>query len=396
MFTANSMNCLTEALGLSLPGNGSTLATHADRKQLFLRRRPPDRRPRPALLRAGRRDRAAALHRHQGRLRERHDARHRHGRLDQHRAAPAGRRPRGRASTSPWPTSTALSRKVPLLCKVAPAKTDVPHGGRAPRRRHHGHPRRARPRPACSHRDVPTVHARDPRRRASTSWDITRTNSRDRARLLPGRARRRADPGRLQPGHAAGTSLDPDRENGCIRSAEHAFSKDGGLAVLYGNIALDGCIVKTAGVDESHPEVHRPGPRLREPGRRGRGASSADEVKAGDVVVIRYEGPQGRPRHAGDALPDQLPEVEGPGQGLRAAHRRPLLRRHLGPVDRPRLAGGGRGRRRSAWCATATSIEIDIPNRTINLRGRRGRTGHAAAPSRTPRAGSRPSRASAR
>ena len=93
MFTANSMNCLTEALGLSLPGNGSTLATHADRKRPVRRGRPSDRRSRPPLLRAGRRERAAARHRQLQGVRERHDARHRDGRLDQHRAASAGRRP---------------------------------------------------------------------------------------------------------------------------------------------------------------------------------------------------------------------------------------------------------------------------------------------------------------
>ena len=92
MFTANSMNCLMEALGLALPGNGTLVATHADRKELFLEAGRTHRGSGPALVRAGRRHRPAARHRHLRRLRERHDARHRHGRLDQHRAAPAGRR----------------------------------------------------------------------------------------------------------------------------------------------------------------------------------------------------------------------------------------------------------------------------------------------------------------
>ena len=107
MFTANSMNCLTEALGLSLPGNGTLLATHADRQEAVPRRRPPDRRERAALLRGRRHPRAAARDRQLRRVRERDGARHRDGRLDQHRAAPAGRRARGRRRLHDGRTSTA-------------------------------------------------------------------------------------------------------------------------------------------------------------------------------------------------------------------------------------------------------------------------------------------------
>ncbi len=138
--------------------------------------------------------------------------------------------------------------------------------------------------------------------------------------------------------------LDLDRANGVIRDVEHAFSKDGGLAVLYGNIAEEGCIVKTAGVDAAHPDLHRPGAHLREPGRGGRGILG-DKVEPGDVVLIRYEGPKGGPGMQEMLYPTSYLKIQGPGQGLRADHRRPLLRRHLGTVDRPRLAGSGRGRR---------------------------------------------------
>ena len=106
MFTANSMNCLTEALGLSLPGNGSLLATHAARKDLFLEAGRLVVALAAALLRAGRRERPAPLDRHLRGLRERHEPGHRHGRLHQHGAAPAGRGPRGGGATSPWRTST--------------------------------------------------------------------------------------------------------------------------------------------------------------------------------------------------------------------------------------------------------------------------------------------------
>jgi dihydroxy-acid dehydratase len=120
MFTANSMNCLTEALGLSLPGNGSTLATHADREAPVRGGRSPDRRSGQALLRAGRRKRPAAQHRQLQGVRERHEPRHLHGRLDQHGAASARRRPT-RARWLHHDDIDKLSRKVPVLCKVAPA-----------------------------------------------------------------------------------------------------------------------------------------------------------------------------------------------------------------------------------------------------------------------------------
>ena len=271
MFTANSMNCLTEALGLSLPGNGSTLATHADRKRLFveaghlivdLARRYYEQDDETVLPRKiasfGAFENAMTLDIAMGGstntvlhlLAAAHEAEIDFTMEDIDR----------------------LSRRVPVLCKVAPAKSRRAHGRRAPRRRHHGDPRRARPRRP----DQPRP-ADGPRRarwaRRSTAGTSRRTNTESGARILPRRARRRADAGGLQPDAAAGTSSTSTARRACIRDVEHAFSKDGGLAVLYGNLARDGCIVKTAGVDEVDPEVHRPGPGLREPGRGGRTAS---------------------------------------------------------------------------------------------------------------------------
>ena len=132
-------------------------------------------------------------------------------------------------------------------------------------------------------------------------------------------------------------TLDLDREKGCIRDVEHAYSQDGGLAVLFGNIAERGCVVKTAGVDESI---------LKFTGRARVFESQEDAVEgilgnqivAGDIVIIRYEGPKGGPGMQENAVPDFLPEIQRFGQSLRPADRRPLLRRYFRPVHRPRFA----------------------------------------------------------
>ena len=182
MFTANSMNCLTEALGLALPGNGTMLATHADRKRLFVEAGH-------LIVDLARRyyeqddaTRAAARHRELQGVRERDDARHRHGRLDQHRAASAGRRPRRRGAFT-MSDIDRLSRRVPVLCKVAPSVRRRAHGGRASRRRHHGDPGRARPRRADRHRPADRAQRR-PWRDALERWDIKRTTSESVRTLL--------------------------------------------------------------------------------------------------------------------------------------------------------------------------------------------------------------------
>ena len=197
MFTANSMNCLTEALGLSLPGNGTRGGDPRRPPAPVRRGRASDRRSRPALVRGGRRGRAAARHRHLQGVRERHDARHRHGRLDQHRAALCSP-PRTRArSTSPWPTSTgcraacrvcARSRRRWPTCMsrtcIAPAESWEFWANSTAR--------------GLLNRDVRMVHAES----LEHALVAQRHHARERqcdARVLPGRARRRADPGRLQP-----------------------------------------------------------------------------------------------------------------------------------------------------------------------------------------------------
>jgi dihydroxy-acid dehydratase len=146
---------------------------------------------------------------------------------------------------------------------------------------------------------------------------------------------------------------------------EHAYSQDGGLAVLFGNIAEDGCIVKTAGVDESILKFSGPARIfesqdercLRDPDRQGQaGRCGADPLR----------GAARRTRHAGNALSDQLPEIQGTGQGLRAGHRRPLLGRLLGPVHRPRLAEAAEGGT-IGLVEEGDTIVIDIPNRVLKV-----------------------------
>ena len=247
MFTANSMNCLTEALGLSLPGNGSTLATHADRKRLFveaghlivdLAQRYYEQDDESVLPRnvANKKafENAMSLDIAMG------------GSTNTILHILAAAHEGGIDFT--LEDIDALSRKVPCLSKVAPAKSDV----------HMEDVHRAGgimrilgelDRGGLIHRDSPTVHAvtiGD----AIDRWDITRTNSESVHNFF------KAAPGGIPTQtafsqNARWDDLDTDGEKGVIRSVQHHFSKDGGLAVLKGNIALDGCVVKTAGVDES-------------------------------------------------------------------------------------------------------------------------------------------------
>ena len=159
-----------------------------------------------------------------------------------------------------------LSRRTPCLCKVAPSRTmcisktciaraaSWPSWASSTGRR-------------CINRECPTVHSAT-MADALNVWDVCRTDQPDVRQLYRRRARRRADHRGVQPGQRL-DALDLDRAKGVIRSAETAFSKDGGLAVLYGNIAADGCIVKTAGVDDKLPQILRPRRDLREPGGGG-------------------------------------------------------------------------------------------------------------------------------
>ncbi len=362
MFTANSMNCLTEALGLSLPGNGSTLATHADRKRLFveaghlivdLARRYYEQEDASVLPRnvATKQafENAMALDIAMG----------------------------GSTNTVLHILAAAyegdvdftmddidrLSRRVPCLSKVAPAKSDV----------HMEDVHRAGgimsilgelEKGGLLNRDCSTVHA-ETLGDAIDRWDITRTNSetvRSFYRAAPG-----GIPTQVAFSQAARwDELDTDRVGGVIRSVEHPFSKDGGLAVLKGNIALDGCIVKTAGVDESILKFTGPA-RVFESQDAAVKAILANEIVAGDVVVIVYEGPKGGPGMQEMLYPTSYLKSKGLGKacalvtdGRFSGGTSGLSIGHCSPE----AANGGL----IGLVREGDTIEIDIPNRTINLK----------------------------
>ena len=290
MFTANSMNCLTEALGLSLPGNGSMLATHADRERLF-------RKAGHVIVDLARRwyehDDATALPRTIAGFAAFENAvsldiamgGSTNTVLHLLAAAHEGEVPFTMADID------RLSRRVPCLSKVAPAKSDV----------HMEDIHRAGgimallgelDRGGLIRADLPTVHSRT-MGDALAHWDIAQTTSADVHEFY------RAAPGGVPTQVAFSQNrrwaeLDLDRENGVIRSVEHAFSTDGGLAVLSGNIATDGCIVKTAGVDDSILIFSGPAVVFESQDAAVTGILTG-QVVGGDVVVIRYEGPRGGP-----------------------------------------------------------------------------------------------------
>jgi len=290
MFTANSMNCLTEAMGMGLPGNGSLVATHADRKQLFLdaakgimdlTRRWYEENDELALPRSiacsGAYENAMRLDIAMG------------GSTNTilHLLAIA----REGEVDFTMDDINRLSRETPNLCKVAPAvqhyhMEDVHRAGGIYAIL--GELDRA----GLIQREVPTVYGAT-LGEGIDRWDVGKnvaTEVQQFYRAAPGGERC------LEPFAQDNRwpSLDLDRERGCIRSQEHAYSQDGGLAVLYGNIAADGCIVKTAGVDESNLNFTGPS-RIFESQEEAIEGILGDQVKAGDVVVIRYEGPKGGP-----------------------------------------------------------------------------------------------------
>jgi dihydroxy-acid dehydratase len=362
MFTANSMNCLTEALGLSLPGNGSTLATHADRRRLFVEaghlivditKRHYEQNDDSVLPRniANKKafENAMALDIAMGGstntilhiLAAAHE-----GGID-----------------FDQDDIDALSRKVPCLCKVAPAKSDV----------HMEDVHRAGgimailgqlDNAGLLHRDCVTVHS--PTMGAALDhWDISRTNHENVRHFF------KAAPGNVRSATAFSqekryAELDLDRAKGVIRSAEHAFSKEGGLAVLKGNIALDGCIVKTAGVDESIFVFSGPAKVFESQNDAVAGILN-NEVKAGDVVVIRYEGPKGGPGMQEMLYPTSYLKSKGLGKvcalltdGRFSGGTSGLSIGHASPEA---ASGGAIGLVREG-----DMIDIDIPNRTIDLR----------------------------
>ncbi|MBB3342205.1 dihydroxy-acid dehydratase [Luteimonas sp. RC10] len=361
MFTANSMNCLTEALGLSLPGNGTLLATHADRKQLFLQ---------------AARTAVELCHRWYG-------------------GEDPTALPRGIATFEAFENAMTLdiamggstntilhllaaaqeagvdftmadidrlSRRVPQLCKVAPNAPDY----------HVEDVHRAGGVPAILaelarggllHTDVATVHART-LGDALAAWDVATVQD-DAVQTFF-----RAGPAGIptQTAFSQATrwpTLDLDRAQGCIRDLAHAYSQEGGLAVLAGNLAADGCVVKTAGVDAAIHVFEGPA-RVYESQDAAVAGILGDEVQPGEVVVIRYEGPKGGPGMQEMLYPTSY--LKSKGLGKRCA----LLTDgrfsggtsglSIGHVS-PEAAAGGT----IALVRNGDRIRIDIPNRAIDL-----------------------------
>ena len=290
MFTANSMNCLVEALGLGLPGNGTVVATHSDRKELFL---AAGRRIVELTRRYYEGGDQAVLPRSIASFQAFENAMA----LDiamggstntvLHLLAAAGEA----GIDFTMADIDRLSRKVPCLCKVAPSLPDV----------HVEDVHRAGgimailgqlERAGLLHTGCATVHA-PTMAEALAKWDVSRAND-------PGvHEFYRAGPGGVRTTEAFGQarrwdSLDTDRAGGVIRDAAHAFSRDGGLAVLFGNLAEDGCIVKTAGVDDANLRFSGPAV-ICDSQEEAVAKILGGGVKAGDVVVVRYEGPRGGP-----------------------------------------------------------------------------------------------------
>ncbi|MFN4184330.1 MAG: dihydroxy-acid dehydratase, partial [Hyphomonas sp.] len=362
MFTANSMNCLAEALGLALPGNGSTLATHGDREALFRR--------------AGRRIVELTKAYYEG--------------------GDTGVSARGIATKAAFENAITLdiamggstntilhllamaregevdftladidrlSRVTPCLCKVAPAVQNV----------HMEDVHRAGGifgilgelgRAGKLDTSVRTIHA-ETMAEALSQWDIAVTNNPEVQELFL------AAPGGVRTTQAFSQSrrykaLDTDREKGVIRSAQHAFSKDGGLAVLFGNIAEMGCVVKTAGVDDSVLKFSGPAV-ICESQEEACKRILGKDVKAGDVVIIRYEGPRGGPG---------MQEMLYPTSYLKSMR----LGKACALITDGRFSGGTSGLSIGHVSPEAAEggaigllvegdiIEIDIPNRTINAK----------------------------
>jgi dihydroxy-acid dehydratase len=361
MFTANSMNCLTEALGLSLPGNGSMLATHADREGLFVEAGH-------LIVDLARRyyeqDDESALPRKIASFKAFENAMtldiamggSTNTVLHLLAAAYEGEVPFTMKDID------RLSRRVPVLCKVAPSVPDV----------HLEDVHRAGgvmailgelDRAKLITNTLPTVHSAT-LKDALERWDVVRTRS-DSVRNFYSAA-----PGGVPTQVAFSQNrrfeeVDTDRATGCIRDAEHAFSKDGGLAVLFGNLALDGCIVKTAGVDNSILKFSGPA-RIFESQDASVDAILGNKIKPGDVVLIRYEGPRGGPGMQEMLYPTSYLKSKGLGKACAL-------------VTDGRFSGGSSGLSIGHVSPEAAEggliglveegdrIEFDIPNRKVHL-----------------------------
>jgi dihydroxy-acid dehydratase len=361
MFTANSMNCLTEALGLALPGNGSVLATHADRKRLFVEAGH-------LIVDIARRhyeqDDASVLPRNVASFKAFENAMtldismggSTNTVLHLLAAAHEGEVPFTMADID------RLSRGVPVLCKVAPSVANV----------HMEDVHRAGgimallgelDRAGLIHAELPTVHAAT-LAEALSRWDVTQTTSESVRSFYS------AAPGGVPTQTAFSQSrryeeLDLDRQGGVIRGKAHAHSQDGGLAVLSGNLALDGCIVKTAGVDASILVFSGPAVIFESQDAAVDGILNG-KVKAGDVVVIRYEGPRGGPGMQEMLYPTSYLKSKGLGKacalitdGRFSGGTSGLSIGHVSPEA---AEGGAIG-----LVEAGDMIRIDIPGRSIVL-----------------------------
>ncbi|EJF76146.1 dihydroxy-acid dehydratase [Bartonella birtlesii LL-WM9] len=361
MFTANSMNCLTEALGLSLPGNGTMLATHADRQMLFeeagrqivtLAKRYYEKGDETVLPRsiASRKafENAMTVDIAMGGSTNTV--------LHILAAAQEG------AVDFTMTDIDRLSRRVPVLCKVAPSVANV----------HMEDVHRAGgimgllgelDAAGLIDTSAYTVHAKT-MKEALSHWDVKQTHEPIIHEFY------RAAPGGIPTQIAFSQScryetLDLDREKGVIRDNGHAYSQDGGLAVLYGNLAKDGCIVKTAGVDQSILTFKGPA-RIFESQDSAVSAILNNKIKSGDIVVIRYEGPRGGPGMQEMLYPTSYLKSKGLGKvcalitdGRFSGGTSGLSIGHVSPE----AAEGGA----IALVEEGDIIEIDIPNRTIHM-----------------------------
>jgi len=361
MFTANSMNCLTEALGLSLPGNGTTLATHADRRALF--------------------ERAGQLI---------VDITKRHYEDDDYSALPRSIANRAAFNNAMaldiamgGSTNTILhllaiakeaemeftlrdidelSKQIPQLCKVAPNTPkyhieDVHRAGGIMAIL--GELARG----GFLDTSLPTVHSTS-LEEALNKWDITLSSEASVAKFY------KAGPAGIPTQTAFSqdtrwSSLDADRKEGCIRSVKHAFSHEGGLAVLYGNLAEDGCVVKTAGVDDDNLVFEGPA-HVTESQDQAVADILSDKVKAGCVVIVRYEGPKGGPGMQEMLYPTSYLKSKGLGKacalltdGRFSGGTSGLSIGHASPEA---AAGGTIG-----LVKDGDTVRIDIPNRSISL-----------------------------
>ena len=361
MFTANSMNCLTEALGLSLPGNGSMLATHADRKHLFEK---AGHRIVELAKRYYEQDDDSVLPRSIATFKSFENAMT----LDISMGGSTNTVLHLLAAAQEGEVDFTmsdidrLSRHVPVICKVAPAVANV----------HMEDVHRAGgvmailgelDRAGLIHSEVATVY--EPTLKdALRKWDVKQTNNPEIHEFY------RAAPGGIPTQTPFSQSrryetVDLDREKGVIRDVDHAYSKDGGLAVLYGNLAKDGCIVKTAGVDDSILKFKGPA-RIFESQDSAVVAILNGKIKPGDVVLIRYEGPRGGPGMQEMLYPTSYLKSKGLGKvcalvtdGRFSGGSSGLSIGHVSPEA---AEGGTIG-----LVEEGDIIEIDIPNRKIHL-----------------------------